>query len=250
MTPEQAKQALFNLQQTAPGERFSQAGQGSASAPVVQPGGEVLNRFRSQEYTIFERMFRILPAEGWFSPRVRPARPLTVELGSYVVPRNRALWLFDYSFSVYRPSGVDPGDFLRAEVGRFSNQLGFDLTIAGDRLADIKYELDPHPDAPNRTAFAPVVAANQTAGVFNRSAANAYAVTAGPGSSLLPVRRPVQGAEGYPFTFVVIEGQAVALSMVIFNRLRAALSAVEGRMGGYLLERQLSDHLINSVRPR
>jgi hypothetical protein len=217
---------------------------------VIQPGGDVLKAYKAEDFTPWERLFRILPDEGWFSPRVRPARPITVELGSYTVPAGRTLWLMDYSFSVYRPSGIDPGDFIRAEQGRFSNQLGFDLTVSGKRPSDIKYELDPHPDSPNRTAFAPVVAANQRAGVFNRSAANAYAVTAGPGSSLLPVRRAVQGAEGHPFTMLVIANQVVALSLVIFNRLRAPLSAVEGRGGGYLLDQTLSNHLIRSVRPR
>jgi len=225
-------------------------GMGPAPEKVHEPGGDVIRRLKHPVFTTFERQWSKLPQEGWFSPNVNPSSPIIFELGSFTVPSDQALWLFDYEFWVARPSGIDAGDFQRAEAGRFSNQMGFDLTIGGNRPSDLMYELDPQPVVLDRSAFEPTVSRVASAGAFNRSAAATFALTAGPGTALLPVRRAVQGPENYPFTFVVGQGRVVALSCVIFNRIRAPLAAVFGRIAGYRLGYTMSEALVNRVRPQ
>lgn len=225
-------------------------GVGSSPKLVHQPGGDVLLQLKHPAFTTFEQLYRRLPREGWFSPRVNPQRPIQFELGSYTVPKDNAVWLTDYSFSVFRPSGIDAGDFQEAERGRFSNQLGFDLTIGNSRPGNIMYQLDPQPVQTDRTAFERVVSSRAPVGEFNRAASNSFASVAGQGTALLPVRRAVQGPPQGPFTFVVGPGRVIALSCVIFRRVRAPISCIQGRIAGFQITNTLSDSILQRLRPR
>lgn len=232
------------------GQEAGVPGMGRAPALQHQPGGRVVQDLLHPSFSIFEQLYRVLPEEGWFSPLVSPTTPVQFQLGAFEVPRNQALWLTDYEFSVYRPSGVDPGDFVQAAQGRFSNVLGFDITISGQRDANLSYQLDPVPVVLQRQEFEAPIGNPRSPAAFNRAAANSFASTAGPGTSLLPVRRQTQGPEGGPFTFVVGEGSQVALNCVIFNTVPSPLSAIQGRHAGYLLHQNVSEALLNRIRPR
>jgi hypothetical protein len=215
---------------------------------VHEPGGDFLNLLLHPQINIFEELYRVLPDDAWFQPTVSPTQPVQFELGSFTVPQSQQLWIYDYEFSLYRMSGSDPGDYVKAEAGRGSGQIGFDVTINGRRLSHLLYQLDPNPVPITRQSFNPQ---NQTtAADFSRAAVGSFASTASPGLSLLPVRRAVQGAEGAPFTLIAQQGDKVALSCVIFRRILFPIATIEGRHAGFLLQTNLAETLINRLRPR
>jgi hypothetical protein len=224
-------------------------GPGTPVEPTLihEPGGDVLRRLEHPAFTTLERMRRIGPPPNgaWFNPAVNPSNPVQFELISFQVPRGQQAWIFDYSFSLYRQSGVDPGDIIKAEDGRFSNQIGFDVTLDGQRVGAIQYGLQPIPQPTLRPQFSSPT--SQAPTTINP---NDYAGPASQGLSLLPARENVAGARGAPFTLIAHEGQRVVLTAVIFRRLRAAVAAVEGRIGGYLLATNFATALVNRMRPR
>jgi hypothetical protein len=244
------------------GQQAGVPGMGDAPELRHEPGASVLaNKLLHPAFQIMEREYRALPEQGWFTPDVNPKRPIEFQLGSFEVPRNQALWLTDYQFQVFRPSGVDPGDFVVAAPGRFSNQIGFDISARGKRQSNISYQLDPQPVFQGRPEYQPQITppsgffagpgpGTGAADPFNNAAARTFASTASPGTSLLPRRPNVQGPRGGPFTFVVGEGAAVSLNVVIFNALTSPIAAIGGRLAGYLLHVNLSSALLQRVRPR
>lgn len=236
------------------GQDAGTPGQGPAPGLTYIPGGGVLaDRFLHPAFQIFEREYRRLPDEGFYSPNLSLSKPFTFELGTYTVPKNTALWLMDYQFDVYRPSGIDPGDFVRLEPGRFSNLLGFDLNItSGIRKSNVGYQLDPAPLTLGSTEFIPVAGdLSEAGGAENlfRSTRTRNTVST-IGSGLLPLREDVQGARGTPFTWVVGEGATVRVSCQVFGQLTSPISAISGRIAGFLLQSNLSSSLINRLRPR
>ena len=223
---------------------------GEGSEPPIdhEPGGEALQQLLHPVFQTFEREYKALPEQAWFSSGVSPDQPVQFDFGpAFTVPSGMQLWLLDYQFSVYRYSGIDAGDWVLAEPGRFSGVMGFDLTLTGRRQADIKMQLDPvDVSIPLALAGGPITAP----GSFNSSAAQSFAATSGQGLSLLPVRREVVGPDGKPFTYVCREGDRVLLKGVIFWPVRSPIATIEARIAGYLLHTNLADSLINRMRPR
>lgn len=244
--------ALSALQGGSPrlagGQSAGPSNMGPEPELVHEPGGDIVSGFVHPAFTIFERVYRVLPEEGFYSAGVSSTRPIQFELGSFAVPSSMHLWLFDYEFSVYRQSGIDPGDIVKAEDGRFSGFMGFDVQLNSRRDANIAYELDPHAIQLQRTAFSG--AGPASADQFNRAQANSFAANASAGTSLLPVRPQRMGARDVPFTFIVWADTRVALSCVIFRQVTTPIAAIEGRIGGYLIEDQASSALVNRLRPR
>lgn len=264
---------------------FSQVGQevgppGYAASPVDvhQPGGALLTQLLHPSITIWEQMFRISPSDAWFLPTVNAANPVQFELGSYRVPSGQHLWLRGYEFSVYRQSGVDSGDFLKAEGDRFSGMIGFDLTVNGTRPASIKFQLEPTPASVGNSAFTgacagsasqPFALAKPTGGSFkmgspvlkygilgtggscvNLSGGQGSSV-ASQGTSLLPSRPERMGPLAPdPFTIVVKENQSLVLTCVIYRAIRSPIAFIQADAKGYLVQTNASEALMNRVRPR
>jgi hypothetical protein len=222
---------------------------------VRSPGGQVLSKLLHPAFTIAEELYRKLPEEAFFSPELNSQNPYQFELGAFEVPDGMVLWIMDYEFSVWRPSGVDPGDIIKAAESRFSGQMGWDLTLNQRRVAHLRYELDPSPISLARQAFAPRLTdygpgRNGETAAFDLSKANSFAATSSQGLSLLPVRSKVQGARNVPFTIIAEQNTRVALDCVIFKTIRAPIAALQGTWSGYLLHDQLAQSLLERVRPR
>ena len=238
------------------GQGVGPPGTGREPDLVHEPGGEALFGLQPDGFNTIEELYRTLPDDSWFLSTVTPSSPIQFEIGAFQVPQSQNYWMFDYEFSLFRFSGVDAGDMIKAERGRFSGVLGFDLTINGQRPSHLLYQLDPQPAQIQKSSFGPNPQGNASAvpvnnvAAFNRSSASSFAAAASQGLSVLPVRRQVQGAAGVPFTMVVRENERVALSIVIFKRIKTPIAAVEARHGGYLLQSNLSQSLIQRVRPR
>lgn len=233
------------------------AGMGPAPQAVREPGGDVITgQLQHPAFKTQERLYRVLPEEGFFNPELDPSAPFEFTLGSFRVPKGQHFWLMDYSFAVLRLSGVDAGDFVYAADGRFSGQLGFDVTITGKRLGDLAYQLDPGAIALERQEFQRPTQAGifdpdtATPAQFNAAQNESFASTAGPGNSLLPVRDAVQGSREGPFTIVAHQEQEVTLRCVIFRELLTPIAGIEGRMAGFLIDQQISESLIERLAPQ
>lgn len=197
-------------------------------------------------------MYRVLPQEAWFDPAVTPTTPVQFDLGSYKVPDHMALWIMDYEFSVYRQSGIDPGDIVPAEEGRFSGVMGFDISINGRRVSNLLYQLDPQPVVIAQTGFAPPPGGRATQAQFDSAAFNSFASTSGQGLSLLPVRRARQGVDSSvgPWTLIAQPGDVVTLTCVIFKTIMSPITAIQGRFMGYQVVSNFSQSLVQRMRPR
>lgn len=219
-------------------------GTGPEPTLVHEPGGDVMRRLQHPAFKTIEQMRRAgPPANGsWFHPSVSSKNLVQVDLLSYTVPRGQQLWIFDYEFTIYRQSGLDPAGLVVAEEGRFATTIGFDVTVNGSRMGALLYGLEPVPTGLPGAASS---TAPQAAG-SNAS----YLGTPTQGLSLLPARSAVQGARGMPFTLIAEEGSRVVLTAVIFNRLRCTVGAIEGKFGGYLVGTNFANSLVARMRPR
>lgn len=233
------------------GQGAGSPGMGKEPILIHEPGGDILRQFVHPEaFTIYEQEYRTLPEDSWFDPNVSPKRPVQFELGAFEVPKNQHLWLFDYEFSVFRLSGVDAGDIVQAENGRYSGVMGFDLNFSGKRLTNILFQLDPIPSVLARPTFNPPTGGRAVPSQFNQAAAQSFAANSSQGLSLLPVRSNKMGARGAPFTLVAREGDRVSMNCVIFKPIPSPIAAVQARSAGYLIHSQISNTLINRLRPR
>jgi hypothetical protein len=223
--------------------------------PVHLPGGAAYTEsLQHPAFRTVERLYRKLPEEAMFG-NVTPSRPYSFELGAYKVPQTMQLWLTDYEFRVLRLSGADPGDFVYAEAGRFSGQIGFDVRVSQKRPGDLSYELDPAPIPNIGQEFRQPQAQSvrrfpSSAETFDEAAVNSFGSTAGQGNSLLPVRTNVQGPRSGPFTMIVQEGENVALICTVFRPIQTPIAAIEGRLAGFQLAQNLAVTLLNRVNPR
>jgi hypothetical protein len=132
--------------------------------------------------------------------------------------------------------------------------MGFDLTFGKRRMTSAAYQLDPAPIPFQRGDFVPSVS-SPTHGLdlpaaFDDAAANSFASTASAGTSLLPVRDQVMGARNSPFMLVASAGTSVSMACVIFRTITSPIAFIQAQMGGYLLHQQVSETLLNRVRPR
>lgn len=225
-------------------------GQAGDPTSVTIPGGEILQKLQHPTFNTFEYLFRTLPEEGWFSPGVSPRNLVQFQLGSFRVPQQQQLWVFDYEFRVFRQSGLDAGDTVPCEEGRFSNIMGFDITTGQRRASSLLYQLDPVPVQLLNPEFQPPPGARASAGQFVTSGFQSFAATASPGLSLLPVWSKVQGAREAPFTIIAGENVSVGLQCVIFRPIPTPITFVEARIAGYLLESNFAQALLGRVRPR
>lgn len=242
------------------GQEAGTPGQGGEPLDVHSPGGALLWELLHPSITVYDQLYRTLPDDGWYDPVVSPARPVQFELGAFKVPAGVHLWIMGYEFSVYRPSGVNAGDYLKAEDDRFSGVLGYDLTLDGKRPASLAFQLDPLAVTRTRQQFEPVLtpfrgrASAQFGAVpaqFDRSVSNSFAATANAGTALLPARaRRVGPAAPAPFTYVARENVSVALGCVIFRPMPIPVAFIQGEIFGYLIQTNASDALQQRMRPR
>ena len=217
-----------------------------------EPGGLAVAGMVNPSIQIMKWGWRVLPEESFFSNAVTPQSPLQFELGSFQVPKSVELWLFDYETSVYRFSGLDPADWIKAEVGRFSGVMGFDLTINSQtRPGNVRFEIDPHNISGQKQMFSNVASGGlATVADFNRAAANSFAATASPGLALFPPSRDRLGPRNGPFTYVIPETMSVALSCVIFRPITSPIACIEGIVAGYLVDRMVSQQIQRETIPR
>jgi len=218
----------------------------AAITSVLFAGGRATNDVVPVQYRITEYLWSKAPDESMFGV-VTPTRPFQFEIGAYEVPQNSSFWITDYEFKLKRPSGIDVNDVLDAEEGRGSGFMGWDLTVNGQRLNNIRFELDPSPTSLSREAFGSF--ANPQAAQFNKAQFNSFAVSAGPGLSLLPVRSTVMGSRTSPFCVIAEPAARVALGAVLFRPITFPVTSFQGRVAGYLVPSDTSARVMKRLAP-
>lgn len=239
------------------GRQAGPPGVGSIPDAVHEPGGDLLRGMLHPAFEVYDGLFETLPEEGMFNPNLNPSKPFQWTLGSFKVPEGQALWLSDYDFGVLLFDGVNPGDYRVAEAGRFRGVLGFDLTVMERRQSHLNYQLDPVPVATGRQQFeevvtrdAPGIRGGTRSEKFFRNQASSFAAVSGQGTSLLPAGDHVQGPRNKPWTWIIEDGDTVAVKCVIFRPLRTPIGGVYGRLAGHLIHVNTSRTLVNRMYPR
>lgn len=216
-----------------------------------QPGTDVVSGLVHPALQIMQWGWRALPEESMFSNFVTPGTPMQFQLGSFAVPRNTELWLFEFETNIYRFSGIDPMDWIRAEIGRYNGMMGFDFDVNGRRPGNVKWELDPHAITGQKQSFdVPIGTGPANLAQFNRAAVNSFAATSGQGTALFPPGRMRLGPSNGPFCYVCQETSHVSLSCVIWRPLTSPIACIEGVVMGYLVDRLTSQRIQMEVSPR
>lgn len=219
------------------------AAQAACRAQRVNLAGGALNTVLTDpDSTLpFEQLFRRLPEEGIHSPNITPEQPFVLELGSFVVPPQQALLLFDIRPDIYRFSGIDPNDAVPFEARRFGAQMGYDITIDGSHPGNTRFELEPIPrqtglgfspqidtDSLDNPGFLPPDAA------YTQQRANRFGATSGAGTGLMPQRHFRYGPSSLPLTLLVSEKEKVSFAAVIFKPIQSPIAFFEMDMAGIM----------------
>ena len=113
---------------------------------VQLAGGQLMNLAQHPTVISTERLFRKLPTDGIFT--ATPVRPFTVELGSFRVPENMLLLLFDWRFDVYQPTGTIVGDVEPIADRSLALSIGHDVVFSDHHTANIQYQITPNVPKP------------------------------------------------------------------------------------------------------
>lgn len=218
----------------------------------VMAGGQLNAEILHPTAVPFEQLYRRLPEEGMFAPGVTPSNPFVFELGSFTVPDQMSLLIFDLRPDIYRFSGVDAGDFVPIENRRFGSIMGFDVTVDQRRQGNVKFEIDPSPI--QRTSQSAFQSSNSThptanAGAYVAGRANQFASPAGVGTALQPQRHERYGALSIPFTMIARSKQTVQVRCVIFRPIPAPIAFVEYDIAGVLVPEQWTNNMLEVIKP-
>ena len=206
-----------------------------------EPGGELMSYVPNQGVVWFEQLYRVLPPEGMYE--AVPNKPLTFGMGSFRVPQSMVLVIIDYSFDIYRFSGLGAGDFVPVEPNRFSTQVGWDINIDNERPANLNMNILPKESSRMQQAFAPRVGVNQPPQQWQFDAARASQnqVAASPGLSLLPQRRHRSGMVQLSNTYVARASKSLNVSCSVLNRIPLPIGFFEANIVGVLLQQNVYD---------
>jgi len=236
----------------APGEPGRQLSRGWCNAErVVLAGGALTSQIVHPSITQFEQLFRVLPEEGMFDPRVTPQRPFSFEMGAFRAPGRMALALFDLRPDIYRFSGIDAGDYVPVEARRFASIMGFDILIDGRRTdGNIQYQLDPQAIQHGGTqAYQPEPGSTDLYAALDIGQSSSFASPAGSGNALTPQRPTRYGALSLPFMMLVRSGQVVQIRCVIFRRIPSPIAFIEYDIAGLLIPEQILSTYLECIKP-
>lgn len=221
---------------------------------VVLPGGTLAGVAQSPDVQVFDQLRSAQPNEAWYAPERSPTNPTRVEILSYQVPKDSMLIVTDYSFHVYRPSGLVPHGATLLPEGELRGVLGFQFLLHGKVPGVVNFEIEPVPSTFDRKQFRPPITGRMrmpnetTPGDFARRRATNYGSAAGTGTTLLPPRWGRHGDQGIPGAFPVYDSEQVTMTMVVYRPISIPLSLIEGRVVGYIGPRLVLDKLMGDLQ--
>lgn len=217
---------------------------------VLQAGGSISSRVTHPSLLFFEQLWRRLPEQGVFSASLNFANPLSIQMGVFRVPRSQTLLLFDLRPDVYTFSGVDPFDTVPVAARRFSTQMGWDVTVDGQRVGNTKFELNPVARTAEQPAPSTLPNRAGSPAEFAAARAAAFGASLGTGTALQPQRPDRFGPRELPLTLWVNEGSSFAASASIFRRILFPIAFFEFDLAGLLLPSELASTLFQQTSLR
>lgn len=206
-----------------------------------QPGGELMSYVPSEGVLWFEQLYRVLPPDGMYA--ATPSKPLTFGMGSFKVPESMVLVIIDYSFDIYRFTGLGAGDFVPIEPSRLSTQVGWDIAVNNNRPANLNMNILPKEQSQMQQAFAPKPGVNQPPQQwqFDQVRASQNQVAASPGLSLLPQRRHRSGMVPLSNTYMARSNSVLTVSCSVLNQIPLPIGFFEANIVGTLLQQNVYD---------
>lgn len=222
---------------------------------VLLAGGALNNTLTDRDTNPFEQVFRRLPEQGIHSPTISTQKPFVLELGSFQVPKEMALLLFDIRPDVYRFSGIDPNDAVPFEARRFGSQMGYDFTINGSHQGKTRFELEPIPRQEG-LAFSPLLGTDTLnnpgylprPSAFAQARANRFGASSGAGLALMPQRHFRYGPTSLPLTLMLSENDVAEFKAVIFKPIQSPVAFFEMDMAGLLMPLNKAKALLECIR--
>lgn len=205
-----------------------------------KPGGEVLGYLQHDQLTWFEQLYRMLPPPGMYA--ATPSKPVQFTLGAFRVPLNQVLVVLDYSFDIYRFSGLAAGDFIPFEPNRLPTQVGWDITVDANRQHALNYQILPQRESQNAQGF-PGSTVNTPAAEwqFEQMRAQQFQQAAGPAASLMPQRRHRNGLVKVANNYVARSAQALRVSCSVLNEVPVPIGFFEANVMGLLMAQNVYD---------
>ena len=205
-----------------------------------KPGGELLGYVQAESLLYFEQLYRVIPPKGF--SKATPQKPVTFVMGAFRVPRSQVLVIEDYSFDIYRFSGLGAGEFLPLEENRLSTQVGWDIKVNEKRPGSLSYQIIPQVQTQSQAAFAstnPLAAPQQWE--FDQVRAQELQGPAGPALSLMPQRHHRRGLVKISNQYVARSGDTLIVSCSIINPISIPLAFFEANVMGLLFPQNMYD---------
>lgn len=217
---------------------------------VLQAGGALPSRVLPSQLQFFEQVWRRLPEQGVFSASLNFSNPLSIAMGSFRVPRSQALVLFELRPDVYTFSGADPFDWVPVTERRFAGQMGWDITIDGQRLANTRYELNPVARTQDNPVPSQNVGSTASQAEFAAVRAAEFGTSLGAGTAIQPQRTDRYGPKELPLSLWVKEGSTFSVSAAIFRRILFPVAFFEFDLAGVLMPAELAGTLFQQTSLR
>lgn len=243
-----------------PPEPGSFGEQGCQSERVVL-AGSALNSIITHPYTqAFEQLYRVLPEAGIHDQSLGAARRnFSIDLGSFRVPPQMSLLVFDFRPDIYRFNGIDAEDAVPVEERRFAAQAGFEVEIDNKHPGNLQFNLDPRPALPSDPSGSTVqrsrdATARASANDFARQRSQNFAAPSGAGTALLPQRPTRYGGSGLanptaPMTIFVGENRVFAARFVVFRAIESPIAFIEFAFSGLLVSKNAIERYLECTKP-
>ncbi len=205
-----------------------------------KPGGELLGYVQHDSLLYFEQLYRILPPKGF--SKATPDRPVTFVMGAFRVPRSQVLVIEDYSFDIYRWSGISAGDFVPLDENRLSTQVGWDIKVNEKRPSSLSYQIIPQVQTQQQQAYQstnPLAAPQEWE--FEQVRAQQLQGPAGPAMSLMPQRHHRRGLVKVSNQYVAKSGDTLVVTCSIINPVAIPLAFFEANVMGLLMPQNMYD---------
>jgi len=224
---------------------------------VQLAGGQLMNLAQHPTVISTERLFRKLPTDGIFT--ATPVRPFTVELGSFRVPENMLLLLFDWRFDVYQPTGTIVGDVEPIADRSLALSIGHDVVFSDHHTANIQYQITPNVPKPSQIAYAPSLTGglvvpgehglpSAAQAQFDLQSAFNTQMTTSAGA-LLPQRHRRDVQPQMPFTYVVESNANLTLRTIVLKKIPIPIAFFEGEFSGILIGSNAMRDYLDGVTP-
>lgn len=194
-----------------------------------------------------ETLFRKLPTAGVFS--ATPITPFTIFMGSFQVPDNMVLFLLDWRFDIYRPSGISVGDTIPVPDRSWSLQIGWDVRFTGKRPGTNSYQITPDIPPPGTVDVRSQQGVPSSDQAFAAMRALNTQLPGGAGAGMLPQRHRRDVQPVMPFTYILEPGQVLEMSMIAINAVSIPLAFFEAEYSGLLVNMESFKRFVSSAAP-